>query len=350
MYLDNQKVKTLFTKDLRKSCIFAIALIICFFAFEKSYSQQVMYSQQRLNPMLLNPANTGSEGRYRGVLQYRNQQSNDFSPYNRTAASGEMSLDSRNDMKFGLGAALIIDKSSPLGYRSSNFRINGASHFKLNDNSSFHAGASMGFYSQDLNITNTNREVLAENGYLRQDNTDDLKFDQSSALAFGLGVGYRWSKAVDKRGWKVNWQLETGIGAQNMGLIELKESEGSQPISDALYTGYATGQIPIDKYFALIPSGFVNVTNEDTQYILGIEGRVILNSGDQFNSKAKRVMLDVGMLQREGDALVLTSNITWGELSLGMSYEMPTREPVESLETTGAFEMVLLYKFSGFNF
>jgi len=299
---------------------------------------------QRLNPMLLNPANTGNDGKYRGVLQYRNQQSNDFSPYNRTAASGEMSMESRGDMKFGLGAGLIIDKSSPLGYRSSNFRVNGASHFVLNQNSSFHAGASTSFYSQDLNITNTNREVLAENGYLQVDHPEDLKFDQSSALAFGLGVGYKWSKPVAKRGWKVNWQLETGLAAQNIGLIDLKESEGSQRISDALYTGYATGQIPIDKYFALIPSGFVNVTSDRTQYVLGIEGRMILNSGDQFNSKAKRVMLDLGLLQREGDALVLTSNITWGELSLGMSYEIPTREPVESLETTGAFEAVLRYE------
>jgi len=340
-------VKTLFNNCLTRSCIFAVAFTCSFFTLEKSYSQQAMYSLQRLNPMLLNPANTASEGKYRGVLQYRNQQSNDFSPYNRTAASGEMSLDSRNDIKFGLGAALIIDKSSPLGYRASNFRVNGASHFKLNDNSSFHAGASLGFYSQDLNITNTNREVLAENGYLRLDHPEDLKFDQSSALAFGLGLGYRWSKPVAKRGWKVNWQLETGVAAQNMGLIELKKSEGSQPISEALYTGYATGQIPIDRYFALISSGFANVTTEGTQYILGIEGRIILKSGDQFNSKAKRVMVDIGMLQREGDALVLTSNITWGELSLGMSYEMPTREPVESLETTGAFEMVLRYELRG---
>lgn len=348
--MDNRKIKALFNNCLTRNFIFAVAFSCSFFALEKAYSQQAMYSLQRLNPMLLNPANTASEGKYRGVLQYRNQQSNDFSPYNRTSASGEMSLDSRSNMKFGLGAALIIDKSSPLGYRSSNFRVNGASHFKLNEKSSFHTGASMGFYNQDLNITNTNREVLAENGYLKINHPENLKFDQSSALAFGLGFGYRWSKPVAKRRWKVNWQLETGVSAQNMGLIELKESEGSQPISEALYTGYATGQIPIDKYFALIPSGFANVSTEITQYILGIEGRVILNSGDQFNSKAKRVMLDVGILQREGDALVLTSNITWGELSLGISYEMPTREPVESLETTGAFEMVLLYSLSGLNF
>jgi len=309
-----------------------------------------MYSLQRLNPMLLNPANTGSEGKYRGILQYRNQQSNDFSPYNRTAASGEMSLASQGDVKFGLGAGLMIDKSSPLGYRSSNFRINGASHFSLNQNSVIRAGASAGFYSQDLNITNRNRKILSENGYLREDHSEDLNFDQSSALAFGIGLAYKWSKPVVKRGWKVNWQLETGVSAQNAGLIELKRSEGSKPISEALYTGYALGQIPVGKHFALIPSGFINATSDETQYVLGIEGRIILNSGDQFNSKAKRLMLDLGMLQREGDALVLTSNITWGELSLGMSYEMPTREPVESLETTGAFEMVLLYKLSGFNF
>lgn len=340
----------MFNNCLTRNFIFAVVFTCSFFALEKSYSQQVMYSLQRLNPMLLNPANTGNDGKYRGVLQYRNQQSNDFSPYNRTAASGEMSLESRNEMKFGLGAALIIDKSSPLGYRSSNFRINGATHFQLNRNSSLHIGASMGVFSQHLNVTNTNRTVLEENGFLENNSPDDLTFDESSEMTFGFGTAYRWTKAVAKRGWKVNWQLETGVAAQNLGQIELKDSEGSRSISEGLYTAYATGQIPIDQHLAIIPSGFMNISSDQTQYVVGIEGRVVLNSGDQFNSKAKRVMLDIGLLQREGDALVLTSNVTWGELSLGMSYEMPTREPVESLETTGAFEMVLLYSLSGFNF
>ena len=351
MLARNAFTGTLLVTNLLKQVIILTLVTICLLeSSQELRGQQVTYSLQRLNPALLNPANTGSRGKIRGVFQYRNQQSNSFSPYNRTSAVGEINLESKKEVSFGAGAGLIIDKSSPLGYRSSTFMCNGALHIPMNNQATLRIGGDIRFYSQELNITNTNRSVLEENNYLKDNYPDNLKFDQSSELAFGTGIVYSWVRAVKKRGWKVNWKFESGLSAQNVGRIRLKKSEGSRPISNQLYRFYATSQIPIEKKFALIPSAFVNLERDKSIYVIGLEGRFVINSGDQFNSNIERITLDIGVLNRIDDALVMTSFVTWGDYALGVAYEMPVRSPVESLGTTGAFEMVLRYQMNGRRF
>lgn len=76
-----------------------ILLLLCFTS--SLFAQDIHLSQTHMTPLLVNPANAGSEYTIRGILNYRSQWGSVATPFNTMMASFDMNFKPKNSSKKG---------------------------------------------------------------------------------------------------------------------------------------------------------------------------------------------------------------------------------------------------------
>lgn len=331
--------------------LFRIGLVLLLCVAQTLSAQDTQFSQQRLTPLLVNPAQTGVDHLYRAHFVYRSASLDpEALSVNSASASFDMRLgqNKRSPNHFGVGINFLTDRISGLGYRSSRIKTSAAYHIKSGKDSFLSMGLNLDYTSASTSITNNGQRALEDGNSAFLNGNTDIDADEFSGLSAGLGVAFRTDKAPTKRDQYIGKSLNAGLAVYQIGTAKFKEAEGLNREIKPRYTGHIRFQLPLGNRLGVVPSAYAHYQDGEATVISRLEAIYVIHGGDVFNSRMERLTVSAGAALRNTEALVLNSFLRWGDYAIGIAYDVGGIPSGES-ETQNAIEVGIRYRLNTVN-
>ncbi len=279
-------------------------VLFCATAFNMS-AQDVHYSQYFNSPFNLNPGLTGVfDGNIRLHGNYRFQWNRVDADYTTINVGGDMkfvnncrmSLDSRDENYFSLGARIQNDRAGDLALQTTSFDILGSYSLGIGQNVLLTPGISLGYYNRGLDLA----EAIYPNGGLNNAGFDIFNNDGLNYFDLSGGVNLRYQTSYRKH-------LDFGAALFHW-LTPNQNFDTTGPDADLArkLNLYAMANWQIASRVDLILNGLFSTANPYQEIVLNGQGRIYLD-----DAASKSLFLGAGL--RLADA---------GETSLDAFYPM----------------------------
>ncbi len=316
-------------------------VLFCATAFNMS-AQDVHYSQYFNSPFHLNPGLTGVfDGNIRLHGNYRFQWNTVDADYSTLNVGGDMkfvkncrmSLDSRDENYFSLGARFGNDQAGDLHLQKTNFDILASYSLGIGENLLLTPGISLGFYNRGFDLT----DALYSGGDINNPGSDI--FNNTSLNYFDLsgGVNLRYQKSYRKH-------LDFG-GALFHWLTPSQkfESEGMAADLARKLNLYAMLNWQLASKVDLLLNGLFSSQNPYQEIVLNAQGRLYLD-----DAASKSIFLGAGVRLADAgdsslDAFYPMIAIQMSNLYASFSYDINISEFDWATSGRGGPEVALRY-------
>jgi type IX secretion system PorP/SprF family membrane protein len=307
---------------------------------QKSYSQDLTFSQFYEQPLLRNPALSGVfTGDMRVSMAFRNQWASVTVPYRTTALSIEYKLpSSKNNDVFTIGTQMNVDGAGDIRLNRTQFFPAVSFHKSLSDdNDTYLSVAFMGgpVYSQfDQTLAIFGDQY--QNGNYTPGNTSSQPLKATGYSYWDYYTGIAFSSTFNETG---RFYIGGALSHFNHPVIKTITGAATSNLP-VKYTFNIGMNYPVNDRARLVGYGDYFAQNGNRQILLGIlYGVDVQNFYD-----TDPYTIYFGSFLRWNDALIPVLKMDFHHLSLGISYDVNISKLVVVSNYRGGFEVTASYK------
>ena len=281
--------------------------------------------------MYINPGMTGfASGDCRASAVYRTQWQSISIPFNTIYASYEHKMYWGKNLG-GIGLMLANDQSGDAQYSVNDIRLSLAFHKRLGRHF-LSVGAQPGFTIKQVGMTDLTYPTQYDpstggfNNALNNGepgNLEDVRY-------LDLNAGVHWAA------W-VNENTAFRLGFSMIHIFQPYESFYNANYSlDTKYNIHGGVEINLSESIAVFPNGIYLKQGESQEIILG--------ANMFLSSKGGGLKLIPGLHYRNADAIIPSFSILYGQLQVGLSYDLNTSSLKTATNQKGGVELSLIYR------
>ncbi|TAL57472.1 MAG: type IX secretion system membrane protein PorP/SprF [Bacteroidetes bacterium] len=327
---------------MKKQIIITVIAFIANCLLANCFSQDIHFSQYWMTPLLLNPAQAGSEHDMRGIINYKNQWNSVAEPYSTANLSWDMKLGAKKSKK-GFSAAgvnIFHDKAGDAQMKTLQGNLAYAYHVYLNQQSTLGAALYGGFAQRSINYAGlqwmNQYDGASYNSALPSG--EPTGSTSMSYLDLGSGVHYEYGKEGN-----TNLDLSAGFS-----LFHINQPKYSfYGTNEKLYmkeTGYVHAVIGSkNSKLAFWPGLVYTQQGKNSELLLGSLFRYTLKEDSKFTGYVKGSSFSLGAYYRNKDALIAAMLFQFGQYSLGLSYDVNVSGLKTASNGKGGFEISLRF-------
>lgn len=331
------------------ACSIAAGLFACFVLHTSNlFSQDIHFSQYYMNPLGMNPANTGNErNEIQAVLIYKDQWKSVASPYKTLAFSCDKRFQRKKAAMdfYSLGINLFNDKAGDINMKTFQANISAAYHLFLDKRkySSLGVGLQSGFAQRSISYeAATWGNQYDGNSY----NPSLPSGEPTGATSFmygdllSAGILYSYNNTSGKLKVTDNNDKKISLGFSAFHLVRPKYSfygSGEKLYIKYVLHGNALLSIP-NTNIALAP-GFMYFRQGPSQEILPRTLiRYKLRQASKYTGFYKSTAISIGALMRIKDAVAPVILVEHSGYSIGISYDLNVSDLKVASSGRGGFE------------
>jgi len=335
-----------------KKIIIASLIINSIFLFKSEIlAQDIHFSQFRETPILVNPAQTALGRDLRVISNYKTQWSSVGSPYKTQALSFELLLNKNNRKKgqIGLGVQVINDKAGDGKLSTTQALLSMSGIIKVSKFNKISTGLIAGFGQRSINYSSLKWDQQYNgNSYDASLSSGEAQAGVLSYSYPDMGAGVCWSYGSDEKHLyslqNNGFKAKLGVSAWHFGVPNYSFS---QQYGDKLYSKVIAhgnleltssgAQIKFIPEFLFVTQGKLNELN------IGCLVKYLLKQGSQITGRIDGCALSLGANYRYKDAVVISSLIEYGNMAVGLSYDINTSRLRSASSMMGGFEIALRF-------
>jgi type IX secretion system PorP/SprF family membrane protein len=330
----------------------SLAIIFSIGCSCSTLGQDALFSQQLLQPTLINPAAVGTGSQYRAGLNYRNQWSGVAEPFNTISASFDTRLTKdksrRKNRNNGLGVGIVFLRDRAGDPELTTILVEGqvAYRVQLTNNSTLSGGLSAAFDQRNVNPAD-GKWASQFNGVFYDPGIasgETFAADSESHLDVGAGVVYEMVKKPTGRSKKLDFKLQAGLSGYHLGRISVSESQLITQDIGVRLTGFANAQIGLNQMMAIVPALFGHYQNGSSKIVAGAYFKQMLVTGTSFINEINESALMVGAFYEPNRAIIIKGLIEFGKYTIGLAYDIDTSDVSDFGSSARAFELNLVYQ------
>jgi type IX secretion system PorP/SprF family membrane protein len=311
-------------------------------------AQDIHFSQFDVSPTLINPAATGvsNDADFRFVANYKNQWSSVSSvPYSTMAGSYDMSLfkNKEKNAYLGVGISAFSDVAGKSKYGMSQYNFNISGIQKLNEENILSAGLMAGYAQYKANLA----------GLSWDNQWNGEVYDPN--LATGENTYGRTRNFIDI-GTGLLWQKNKGDRISTFGASVFHPHKPNKSLNGdvkdkinpkMIFHGGFDIKLPgadnrPDRY--LHPKIMYVKQGPHSEIVLGTFLKYVIQSSSRYTTYRNAITLDIGGFYRVKDAIVFATSFDYGNIRLGMSYDVNVSKLRTASYYQGGIEFSLVFK------
>lgn len=314
--------------------LYRISTLIFFSCFAAgSMAQDLHFSQFYLNPLQVNPAQTGVfQGDIRVMGLYRSQWTSVPVSY-RTfsgAADGKALEWGSNTVSGGL--MIQHDQAGDAGMKWTQVGLSGAVSHRLNEQQALSVGFGLALVQRAFDISGLTFKNQWTDYVFDPSLPSRENFNRSSGLSPSLSGGLNWH--FGQNGQRTSMDVGAGVFHLNRPKISFSDSPGEHlPMRMALSVNCA---LPLNEFFDLIVFGLAHRMGK-AQEING-------GAGARFWLVPNETAMQLTVANRIGDAIIPAVQYERGNWTVGLSYDINISGFDVATNKKGGFEVAVVYR------
>lgn len=311
-----------------------------------AFTQDIHFSQFDASPLTLNPALTGvMDLNFRVSNNYKNQWSSVSSPYSTLLFAYDMNIlkNSGKSTYLGIGLSAFRDKAGKSELSNTQFNFSLAATQILSDNNTLSLGLQGGYAQKTINLSplswdnqfNGNnfdpalpsREII----YSDKKNYIDIStgglwnFQNSEALKLSTGAAFFHANKPDKSfNNNVKEPLQSKLVLHHRTEIRMRHSDNFP-----------------DRY--LVPKILFMKQGAQQELFLGAFIKLVVQTASRYTNWRNEVTFDLGAFYRKGDAIIAATSFDYGNIRMGISYDINISKLKTASVYNGGIEFSLIY-------
>lgn len=307
--------------------LYILLAAVCLLSAVPVTAQDIHFSQQGENPILMNPAYTGFyEGTSRFGVIYRNQWATVSTPFQTYALTAETSLTRNRQRISGMNMGLVAmrDVAGTLNYGTFAARLSLAYYCALD--------------RQGMSILS----IGAEGGYARSgfdptraemnDPSELFEKQQTNYPVLGAGVAWFWQPSGE-------WQVKTGLSVRNINRPNISYLGLDDAHLEPLVNFYLRPEWHCFQSVSLLPTLMAQVQGRYRELIYGMDLKWYVEEIARH-----QVSFATGAAYRHGDALVTHLTMEYDAFVFAFYYDANLSSLSTASHTLGAFEVGIVYR------
>lgn len=310
-----------------------ILSLVFAFPFMDTKAQEVHWTQYEMMPLLLNPAKTGDfSGTFRVNGIFRNQ----FSSITPDAFNTPgLSVDAPVTHGFwdndwvGAGGVLFVDRAGALGLQTGGFLLSGSYHKAIGREANTYLvlGLQTGAFAKRIRDIDAYRSEALILG--QDDPIQGMLSDQAqNAQEYAGGIIFK-SKISEST------FMELGFSVKhiNRPRLSILGSGGRLPMR---FTGHGYVDVKLNEFLTITP-GFIYESYEPASVAIAqVRGSLLVNS-------ERDIYVNAGLGYRVNDSGHLMFGMQFGDLTVGMAYDLTLSDLAGAANYFGGFEVAASY-------
>jgi type IX secretion system PorP/SprF family membrane protein len=337
-----------------------IVLTGCMLGGIAAAGQDIHFSQYNETPALLNPALTGMSSNYRLAAIYKDQWRSVTVPYVTFGAMFEMKVKmsawekvdkhmteiyKKALRKLAIGVDVFNDRAGDGGMGSTRFDFSVSSLVPLNARSNLAVGLMGGAVQHSIDFT---KLVWPDQyngaGYSQQINSGE-NLVSSTYLNGDFAGGLAWTYSKDERGIRANNQLKADAGIAFYHINKPRQKFLGADIR--MYRKMVVhGKMLVGiKYtnVSLVPSYLLEFQGKQKELLMGCMIRYKFDEDSKFTGYIHGNYFSIGAHYRNGDAVILSTLMEFGNMGIGLSYDVNVSKLHAVSTYRGGFEVMLRF-------
>lgn len=323
-----------------------IYIIIGLLIFPLAKAQDIHFSQYNAQPLLLNPATSGLNGRdYRVGANFRTQwyTVSDGNTYRTASVFSDFALGKPTKYSnfAGLGISFFSDQAGDLNYNTNKIDLSLAYHIMLTKKAtqSISFGLQGGFAHRGLDQS---KALFAFDPITGEPVLSAVENIDNTPLMYGdAGIGFLYSVNP-----KENSNYFFGLGLQHLSQPNISGFTVNRDASERLYmkaTFHGGSLIPLNDHLYLMPGFMILKQGPSSEFTISNYFKF-----KPSNLPNNRTAFYFGTQYRVLDAFVLSARADVGNFDIHMSYDLNVSQLTSSSRANGGPEVAIIYS-GGFN-
>lgn len=298
----------------------------------KIAAQDLHYSQFYLNPLHLNPAQTGIfRGDFRAAGLYRSQWSSVPVPYNTFSAAVDWKTIKRDLNLLSVGFQMQHDRAGDAALTWTQVGAMASVAHAVGKNQAISAGAGLAFVQRAFDISKLKfRNQWAGDLFDAALPTGE-NFDKNSGLAPTLSAGLNWHYEPAN----TRTRLDAGIGAFHLNQPKINFRDDAAQHLPMRLTLMLNGALQTGEFTDFVAFGAAQQMSK---------AREILAGGGVRRVLSQDVAVQFTLATRIGDAIIPAFQVEWLNWTAGLSYDWNISDFDIATGGRGGFEVAVVYR------
>lgn len=324
-----------------KKIIVSLSILCCALTTNKTYAQDIHFSQFYENAILRNPALTGIfSGDYKAGVNYRQQWSSISVPFSTVMASAESRILVNREVGdyLSFGVTATYDKAGTINFNSMQVypAVNFNKAIEDGHNSYISVGFAGGYIQRSIDLSKATFSTQYTGGTYDPSNASMENINNTVIQNYDLSAGLSFNSAAGS-----NNQVNYYIGAAGYHVTKPKHAFDKQETLIRLntkYTANAGFKWNINAQYGL--TAHMNYLNQ-SPYKETILGALLSWRNTSQYEAAKPFTLYMGAFVRLKDAIIPTVKLEYQSYAITLSYDVNTSKLRPASEGMGGFEISL---------
>lgn len=302
--------------------VIIIVLVLVVDCYVKS--QDVIFSQVNESPILLNPANAGSQHDIRINLNYRQQWRSITDPFISMAATADAKLFSQSrSSSFGAGFFILNDRAGGAHLNTFQSGMIASAKVPISNEQNISGGIGFSFFQRSVDLSALTWDKQYDGLLYNSTLPTGEAFSNERVNALDMSAGVQWSYGKGATTLSSN----DNIGAQvGMAVFHLNKPNLSFDVKTNSYwrmVFHTTVSYGLkNSNMQVSPSFLATFQGPSRMFYLGTVVKYRLQESSKYTDYILARMVNVGTFYRFGDAIVLSAQLEWGQYAFGISYDI----------------------------
>ncbi|MBI4947852.1 MAG: PorP/SprF family type IX secretion system membrane protein [Bacteroidetes bacterium] len=310
------------------------------------HAQDIHFSQFLMTPLLVNPAQAGSEYDMRGIANYKNQWGSVATPYSTADVSFDMKTYRKAKKGFSaVGVNVFNDKAGDAEMKTLHGTLAYAYHVYLSEKSTLGGGLYGGFAQRSINYANLqwmnqydgssyNPSMLSGEP---AGGTNFTHLDLGGGLHYEYGKGEKYSTGNNHK------TINTGIAMFHVNQPKYS-FYGTKETMNFKTVAYVNANIGLShSNISLVPSLSYFQQGKASELLMGTMIRYQLKEESKYTGYVKGSAISFGGYYRNKDAVIAMMLFEISQYAIGLSYDVNVSGLKSVSNGRGGFEISLRF-------
>ena len=337
---------------MKKKILFFISFALFFLKDTNLYSQDIHLSQTWMTPLLLNPAQAGTEENIRAFINYKNQWSSVATPYSTSVFSLDMVIPQKEKKEKNFSAVALTvyyDNAGDAEMKTLQGNLAYAYHVYLTENSTLGAALYGGFAQRSIDLSSfewmnqyngTSFDPSLPSGEQRS-SMSYTYFDLGGGIHYQYGKGERYMTANDQ----VHYSGGVAVFHVNRPQNSFYASDEKLDIKTTTYANAILGIS--NSNFSILPSIVYSQQGKLSEMLLGSLFRYSFKDESKYTGLEHATAFYLGIHYRSQDAVIPSLLFEISHYEIGISYDANVSGLKTASSGQGGFE--LSFRFISFD-
>ena len=313
------------------------------------YAQDIHFSQANMTPLLVNPANAGSEYTMRGILNYRSQWGSVGTPFVSMMGAFDMNFKNPKGNKTGYFAGGIFafsDKSGDSQMKTNQVNLSIAYHLNIDKNNTIGLGMQGGYFQRSATVESLTWGSQFD-GYQYNPTYNTGESPDFTGISFGAAdytSGLVWTYRNDQEylsGRKT--LINSGLSMHHLSKPEIETQNLVQDQLHYRWIWHSNAIIGLNTEFTLLPYLFYSRQGSVNEIMFGSEVLYMFKEGSHYTKNNKGMAIGLGSFYRWDDAIIFDIIAQYDSYTLSFSYDINTSSLNNASGKKGAYEIAIRY-------